>query len=186
MPGVITARWTATRGRLAIWAYTRNVASLPKRLTSLATVIALSGSPAVLSTCMALCLQDVPAMAHKHGASVEHAAQAQAATPVAVSGHSHHGSPTAPEARASANARVSAPKSSETHIGATCNNCCPDGVAVVAGPRVERTDAHAFGATPTLVQVAHFLVTTSALGVAPHGPPVSPPAPLTAPRILRI
>lgn len=57
MPGTITAPWTATRGRLVTWGYTRNVASLPKRLTSLAIVIALSGSPAVFSACMSLCLQ---------------------------------------------------------------------------------------------------------------------------------
>ena len=39
------------------WAYTRSVASLPNELTSLAMAIALSGSPAVLSACMAVCLQ---------------------------------------------------------------------------------------------------------------------------------
>lgn len=169
-----------------VWVYARVVASWPKRLTSLAMVIALSGSPAAQAVCMALCLQDVPAMAHQHGASAARAAQVQASTPVTVSEHSHHGAPTAPAAPASADARVSAPTSSATHIGATCNNCCPDGMAVVAGPGAARADAHAFGTTPLLVEVAHFLVTTSVLGAAPYGPPVAPPSPLRAPLVLRI
>ena len=43
---------------------------LPKRLTSLAIVIALSGSPAVLSACMALCLQGVVHGCIAHGQPV--------------------------------------------------------------------------------------------------------------------
>ena len=93
MPGTIAARWTATRGRLATWAYTRNVAFLPKRLTSLAIVIALSGSPAVLSACMAICLQgEATAGSHTETQSAGHAAHV-AAGPAGASGHAHHGAP---------------------------------------------------------------------------------------------
>ena len=153
------------------WAYTRDVAFLAKRLTTIATVFALSGSPAALYACMALCLQAAPmaAMAHEHGAPVPHAAP----VPAVAAGHAHHTSPAAPE-------------SSDARLGATCHDCCPDGVAVVIGLGAERTDTHACGATPMVVAVAHFLLTTSVLGAAPHGPPASPPASPRAPLVLRV
>ena len=166
-----------------LWAYTGGVASWAKRLTSVATVFALSGSPALLSACMALCFQVAPmaAMAADHGGPM---GQAVAASTVAVvSGHSHHGSPNG---HAAVDARESTPESSDTRVGGLCNNCCPDGVAVVAGPALERTDARAFGTAPMPVPMVHFLLTNSVLGAAPHGPPGLPPGPPEALLILRI
>lgn len=171
------------RGCQKLWAYTRDVVSWPKRLISLAMVVALSGSPAVLSACMALCLgaAPMPATNHSHRAPAGQTAEAPAATVVPV--HSHHGASASPTG---ANVLPLVPDSSTARLGATCDNCCPDGVAVVAGPGVERTDAHAFAAAPMLVPVARFLMTTAVVGAAPHGPPVSPPAPPLAPLVLRV
>ena len=94
MPGTVTTRWTATGGRLAPSAYTRSVASLPKRMTGLALVVALSGSPAVLSACMAVCLQGVAtAASHTDTQSTGHAAHVTATVPAGASAHAHHASP---------------------------------------------------------------------------------------------
>lgn len=171
----------------AFRAYTPDVASWPRRLTSLATVIALSGCPAMLSTCMALCLPTAPmtAMAHKQDTPVGQAAPAS--TAAGVSGHSHHGAPAAHAAPASADARASAHALSDARLGATGHACCPDGVAVVAvaGPRVARTDAHVW-CEAMGVPVSRYLLTTSVRDVTSHGPPASPSAPPWAPRVLRI
>ena len=173
---------TDAKGGHPLWAYTRSVLSWPKKLTSVAMVVALSGSPAVLTACMALCFEAAPmaAMAHEHDAAAGQ--MAPAPTAAVMPGHAHHGAATTP---AAADTRSSAPASSTAHLGATCNNCCPDGVAVVAGPGLERTVAHACGAAP-MVPVARFLVTTAVFGAAPAGPPVSPPAPPRAPLVLRV
>jgi hypothetical protein len=145
-------------------------------------VVALFGSPAVLAACMALCFEAAPmaAMAHEHDAPVGQTAPAP--TEAVMPGHTHHGAATTP---AAADARTSAPASSTAHLAATCNNCCPDGVAVVAGPGSERTVAHACGAAP-MVPMARFLVTTSVFGAALPGRPVSPPAPSRVPLVLRV
>jgi hypothetical protein len=174
---------TGAKGDQTLWAYTRNVLSWPKRLTSVAMVVALSGSPAVLSSCMALCFEAAPiaAMAHKHDAPAGQTAPAPTAA-VMPAGHAHHGAATTP---AAADTRSSAPASSTAHLGTTCNSCCPDGVAVLAGPGAERTNSHACGAAP-MVPVARFLVTPSVFGAVPPGPPVSPPAPFKAPLVLRV
>jgi len=188
MPGTTTVRWTATRSRLATWAYTRNVASLPKRLTSFAIVIALSGSPAVLSVCMALCLQGVATAASLTASqSAGHAAHLTAA-PAGASAHAHHGSPVANESAANAPTTASLSHDpSDARLSATCTNCCPEGHAVlVAGPGVERTDAKSFSATPIASQMASFLVTPSGLGASPPSPPAPPRSPTRAPLVLRV
>ena len=188
MPGTITARWTAIRGRLATWAYTRNVASLPKRLTSLAIVIALSGSPAVLSACISLCLQGVAtAASHTDSQSAGHAAHSSAAIPAGASAHAHHGSPVSNESAVAGPATASSQDSSEAHLSATCTNCCPEGQAMVlAAPGAERIDAKSFSATPIASRMASFLVTLPGLGASPPSPPVPPPSPTRALLVLRI
>lgn len=182
-----------------------------KRLTSLATVLAVSGAPAVLSACMAQCVQAaMTAMADKQGAPVEQAAPASteavvsghshhgsppahpapASTEAVVSGHSHHGSPPAHSAPALADARASAHEArvSGARLGGVCHECCSAGVAVVAvaSPRVERMDAPAFGAAATLTPVARDLLTAAVLSAAPHRPPESLPDTNRAPLVLRI
>ncbi len=59
------------------WAYTRGVASFAHRLTSVAMAFALSGSPAVLAACMALCLDSPMAAASAtDGTQADHRAMA--------------------------------------------------------------------------------------------------------------
>jgi len=186
MPETVTARWAATRGRLATCGYTRSVA-LPKRLTSLAIAIALSGSPAVLSACMALCLPGVDtAASNTDSQSAGHAAHL-AAAPAGASAHAHHGSSVSHESAATAPTTASSHGSAEARLSTTCTNCCPEGQAVlVAGPGVERTDAKSFSVTSTGSQVASFLPTPLGLRASPPNPPVPPPSPTRAPLVLRI
>ena len=167
--------------------YTRPVAAWTNRLASFAAVFALSGSPAALSACMALCLQPAPmtALADEQGALVRQTAPASSAA--GVSCHSAHSSPAAHAAPASADARALAHELSNVRLGAT-GDCCSHGVTVAAvtGPGVERANAHAFGAAAMAVPLARYLLTTSVLGATPHSPPASPPAPTSAPLVLRI
>ena len=168
-------------------AYTRRVASLPKRLTSLAIVIALSGAPAVLSACMALCLQGVVTAASHSGNQAAGDAGHPAATPAGAAAHAHHGSPVPAESAATAPTSASPSDPSEARLSTTCTNCCPEGQAVlVAGTNVERTDAKSVRATTAVSQVASFLLTPLALGASPPSPPVPPPSPTRAPLVLRI
>ena len=186
MLGTNIARWTATRSGLASWAYTRDVASLPKRLTTLAIVIAVSGSPAVLSACMAFCLQGVAhAASHPDSQSAGHAADLVAAIPTSASAHAHHASPVSNESAATATA-VSHDLS-EARLSAPCTNCCLEAQGtMVAGLGVERVDAKAFSATPVASRMASFLVMLPGLGASPPSPPVPPPSPNRAPLALRI
>ncbi len=190
MPGTITTRRTATGGQLATSAYTRNVASLPRRMTGLALVIALSGSPAVLSACMAVCLQGVAtAASHTDSQSTGHAAHVTATVPAGASAHAHHASPVSNESAASGLATASSHDSFERRLSAPCTNCCPEGQAMsmsVAGPGAERIDAKSFSATPIALRVASFLATSPDLGASPPSPPVSPPSPTRALLVLRI
>ena len=184
--GGLRQLWTATRGRLASWAYTLNVASLPQRLTSLAIVTALSGSPAALSACMALCLQGVAtATSHTDSKSAGHGAHVAAVAQAGVSAHAHHGSPVSNES-ATGTAAASSHSWSEARVSASCTNCCPEGQAMmVAGPGVERIDVKSFSATPIASRMTSFLVTLPGLGASPPGPP-GPPPPNRAPLALRI
>lgn len=158
---------------------------MPRRLTSLVTVLALAGSPAAVSACIAACLQVTPAaaMTHDEGAAVDHREHASTPPQVATSGHAHHASSAAPAPAASAGDR-SLPT---THLAAACGNCCPDGlISLVASPGVERTNAHASGASSVPTPTASFLLTASGLRANPLSPPVSPPSPARAPLVLRI
>lgn len=187
MPGTITVRWTATRGCLATWGYARNAASLPKRLTSLAIVIALSGSPAVLSVCMALCQPGVATAASHEGSPPEgHSVHASAPATAVASVYDHHGSSGSNAPAAKATNSASSHEWSDARLTATCRHCCSDAVAFVAGPGAERIDARGFATTPMIPLVASFLVTTSVPGASPPSPPVPPPSPNRAPLALRI
>ena len=171
------------------WAYTQKVTSWAKQLTSLALVLALSGSQTLLTACMALCLSAVPAaaMSHDQTAPVGHAAHAFASTPAVSSGHGHHAVPATHESHASGDERSSSPEASAARLTPTCDSCCLDGqVALVAGASVERVHAPVPGSAPLALPVASFLLTTASFGALPPGPPVPPPSPVTAPLPLRI
>jgi hypothetical protein len=174
------------RHRRRTWAYTQNVAFWAKRLTSLTAAFALSGASAVLSACMALCLQAMPAAATPHQQSGLASHGAHTPAPAVASGHAHHPSPASHEPVASAVDDQSSPRSPHARLIAPCDNYCPDGVALVAGPGVERTDARAFGAAPLVSSVASLLATRPVVGAMPHSPPVPPPSPTRTPLVLRI
>lgn len=168
------------------WAYTRNVAIWAHRLTSLAVALALSGSPAVLAACMALCVESPVTAADQ--TSQSHAGHgphpAEAAVP-AASSHAHHGASATQSAGAVSHSSTTQ-ESSDTRLVATCSNCCVDGqVASTAGLNAERSGANALGAAPS-VEVASFHLPPAADALSPPRPPTAPPAPTRAPLALRI
>jgi len=171
------------------WAYTQEVTSGAKQLTSLALVLALSGSQAVLTACMALCLSAAPPAEtpHDQSAPVGHAAHASASTPAVSSGHGHHAVPATLESHASGDERSSSPEASAARLTPACDSCCLDGQVALAAPAdVERVHAPVPGSAPLALPVASFLLTTASFGALPPGPPVPLPSPVTAPLPLRI
>ncbi len=167
-------------------AYTRNVVSWAHRLTSLAVALALSGSPAVLAACMALCVESpVTAAAQTSQAHAGHGAHSAAAAVPAASSHAHHGAAATQSAGAVSHSSTNH-ESSDTRLVATCSNCCVDGeVASTAGLNAERSGANALGAAPS-VEVASFHLPPAAHALSPSSPPTAPPAPTRAPLALRI
>jgi hypothetical protein len=162
------------------WGYTVSVVPLAKQLTIAATVLALSGSQAVLSACLALCFEGTPAAAVPHHGSKE--AESVAAAPAAEH-HGHHISPAAPEVTEAAAPLVD--HGSAPRLKAPCGNCCPDGdAALVAGPRAERADVVALAIAPTTL--SWQLPASVGRTVPSSAPPVSPPSPVGALTPLRI
>jgi hypothetical protein len=153
-----------------------------RRLTVLASVVALSGSPSVLSACLAVCLQDMTPMASRvirdqnHAATADHEAATQ---------HQHHHGNA--EAIASDSDQRTRPAESFPHLTALCGSCC-DGVALafMTGPRAERTDVVGLGMGSTAVLVAWLAPATSARTSSFSDPPVTPLPPISAPIPLRI
>ena len=161
-------------------AYSGNVVLMVRQVVIVATVLALSGSQAVLSACLALCFASTPAAAGTHHGSAE----AESVNVVATAEHhGHHTSPAAPES-----AEAVAPlanNGSAPILKALCGSCCPDGdVTRVAGPRAERADTIALALAPTTLS---WQLPVSVGRTAPSlGPPVSPPPPVGALTPLRI
>ena len=184
---IFNARQTDAQGRRVTWADTRNVASLPRRLTSLVMVFTLSGSPAVLAACMAVCLGVATAASLEGSTSVGHAAHTPVPAPTVASGHAHHGSAASNEPTAVATNRAFSPAWSDARVSAACGDCCAAGrLALVASAGVERVNALTLGAGPAASPVASFLLTTSVLGASSPGPLLPPPSPTRAPLVLRI
>lgn len=167
------------------WAYTRSVGSFAQRLTSVAMAFALSGSPAVLSACMALCL-DSPVAASAMGSTQPgHNGHGGMTEPAAESPHAHHGTaaPTQPTATV---ATASPLVPSDARLVGSCDNCCVAGpIAFAAGPGVDRTDGKAFATAPA-VSVVSFHMNAATHAATPPSPPVPPPSPTRAPLALRI
>jgi hypothetical protein len=163
------------------------VASFAQRLTSVAMAFALSGSPAVLSACMALCL-DSPVAASANGGTQPghngHNGHGGMTEPAAESPHAHHGAaPTQPTANM---ATASPLVPSDARLVGSCDNCCVAGpIAFAAGPGVGRTDGKAFATTPA-VSVVSFHLNAATHAATPSSPPVPPPSPTRAPLALRI
>jgi uncharacterized Zn-binding protein involved in type VI secretion len=176
-----------TTGGRATWGYTRTVTSLRNRLTGVAVVIVLSGSPAMLSACMAFCLQDELAPSHEHGASVGHVTHSSSTVQTDGAAHAHHGSLVSNGSDATTAMSVASHSSSKVLLSIVGTNCCPEAQTVLlAGRGVERTDAASLGATSTVSKVASFYPTPPVLGASPPGSPGSPPSPTTAALVLRI
>jgi len=164
--------------------YTRRV-SWSHRLTCFALTLALSGSPAVLAACMALCLGSQVTAAPQAGDSRSgHSAHESTLASVAASAHAHHGGSARVQSVANAVASRPLHHSSNARLVRSCHTCCADGlVAVAAG--VERADTKAFGAAPS-VQLASFQLNPATHVALLPNPPVSPPSPTRAPLALRI
>jgi hypothetical protein len=143
--------------------------------------IALSGSPAVLSACMALCL-DNPATA---GATqADHSAHGMA-EPAAASLHAHQGADASVHSAISGET-ASRPAPSDARLVRTCDTCCIAGpVALAAGPGIERIDGKAFAMAPSAAVALHQVSVATDTAAPPH-PPVPPPSPTRAPLALRI
>lgn len=166
-------------------AYTRGVGSFAHRLTSFVMAFALSGSPAVLSACMALCL-DSPMVAASatDGMQADHKGHGAVAEPAAVSPHAHHGTAASTQPTASP-VSASPLAQSDARLVGSCDSCCVAGpIAFAAGPGVERTDAKAFATAPAVSVPFQVIAATHA--AAPPSPPVPPPSPTRAPLALRI
>jgi hypothetical protein len=167
------------------WAYTRSVGSFAQRLTSVAMAFALSGSPAVLSACMALCLDSPVAASAMGGTQPGHSGHGGMTEPAAESPHAHHGTaaPTQPTATV---ATASPLVPSDARLVGSCDNCCVAGpIAFAAGPGVDRTDGKAFATAPA-VSVVSFHMNAATHAATPPSPPVPPPSPTRAPLALRI
>lgn len=163
-----------------LWGYTENVTLLARQVTIVATVLALSGSQAVLSACLAMCFESMPAAAVRHHGSTE--PEPVLAAPAAEH-HGHYVSPAAPKVTEAAAPLTD--DGSALRLKPLCGNCCPDGdVTLVAGPRAERADAVALAIAPTTL--SWQLPASVGRTVPSLGPPVSPPPPVGALTPLRI
>lgn len=167
-----------------ILVYSQNVASLAHRLTSLAMMFALSGSPAALSACVALCMEGM-AGSHEGLSAEKH--ETKPAAPTVVAGHGHHGAPVPHEALALVSHHSSvAPDATDTRLGSSCEDCCssnPQGfVSRLGTVRVDAKSLVAAVATP----VASFLLAHAGSRSSHLSPPIAPPAPPRAPLALRI
>ena len=172
------------RRRLASrFGYTRNV-SWSHRLTGLALAFALSGSPAVLAACMALC-QDGPVTTAGHAG---HGARAtEVMLEVAPQTHNHdHGAATAPATAEPASRLPAAPQASDVRLVAMCTDCCPDGeFGSVAGLSAERRDVDAASVAAT-ERATSFDFSRAVQASSPSSPPSPPTSPARSPLALRI
>jgi hypothetical protein len=166
--------------------YTRNVPTWSQRLTCLALAFALSGSPAVLAACMALCVDSPIIMttagpeAALHAHHHEHGAAAAPTTEDPAANHVGHGA-LAPEVVLAA-----VPQASDARLTATCSDCCLDGgVVPAAGLRVERRDGDAASEAAT-ARLAPFDLSRAVQAASPPRPPMPPISPVRTPLALRI
>lgn len=159
------------RLRVVTMGYSGTVVLLARQVVIAATVLALSGSQAVLSACLALCFASTPAAAGTHHQSAE----AESVNVVAAAEHDgHHASPAAPES--SEAAALLANHGSAPILKALCGSCCPDSdVTRVAGPRAERADADRAGSR------ADHAVVATAREHRSHGPIIGPTGVAPAP-----
>jgi hypothetical protein len=170
--------------RAMAWRYTAMVMAWARRLTALASVVVLSGSPVVLSACLAVCLEDMTPTAsrvtssnrHGHAAKAEHAAVAQ---------HQHHHRDVEPVTVV--RGQSGRPNESAPRLAALCGSCCTGlELAFMTGPRAERTDLVALGMASTAVLLTWSAPATSDRTSSFSDPPVTPLPPISAPVPLRI
>ena len=164
--------------------YTRNVPTWSHRLTCLALAFALSGSPAVLAACMALCVDSPVKTTAGHSG---HGAPAPERVPEATShAHHDHGAAAAPTTEEPATHVAVAPQTSDARLMAICIDCCFDGGSMpAAGLRAERRDVNAAPlaaiARPTSFDLSH-----AAQAASPPDPPIPPSSAARMPIALRI
>jgi hypothetical protein len=152
-------------------------------LAAVALAFALSGSPAMLAACMALCV-DGPMMTTAGHSG--HGALAPEVVPEATShAHHDHGAAATPTTERPATHLAVAPQTPDARLMATCSDCCFDGGSMpAAGLRAERRDVNsaplAATARLTSVDLSH------AAQASPPGPPIPPSSPARMPIALRI
>lgn len=175
--------WAAAPGTVR---YTRDVAFRAHGVISLAMAVALSGSPAALAACVALCMQHPPTPAAQTAqVDAGHGAHS-AMTAGAPASHAHHEASDATAADAAAMHMSGSLVTSDARLVATCGTCCDDQQATTAVARsVERSRAQSPSA-PGPALVAAFHVPLAAYAVSPPGPPTPPRQCLKAPLALRI
>jgi hypothetical protein len=155
-----------------------------RKLTVLASVVTLSGSPAVLSACLAVCLHDVRSMASRVTSSNQQSHAATADNEAVLAHRHHHGDVETTTAVSGQRAR---PDQSAPHLTPLCSSCCAGvELAFMTGPRAERTDLAALGVAPTAVLLRWFATAVSARTPSFSAPPVMPLPPITASIPLRI
>lgn len=167
--------------------YTRKVSSWSHRFTCLALALALSGSPAVLAACMALCVDNPVTTAAQTG-HADHGARATEVVPEAAprAQHHNHGVEAAPAVAETAAHLPSAPQPSHVRLMATCTDCCPDGeFASAPGLRAELRDVDAASVAAT-ERAASFDLSRAVQAASPSSPPIPPTSPARAPLALRI
>jgi hypothetical protein len=175
-------RWPASR-----FGYTQSVRSWSHQLTCLALAFALSGSPAVLAACMALCA-DSPVTMAVQTRHAGHGARATEVVPEAAprAHHHNHGVVAAPAVAETAAHLPAAPQPSHVRLMATCTDCCPDGeFASAPGLRSERRDVDAASVAAT-ERATSFDLSRGVRAALPSSPPIPPTSPARSPLALRI
>jgi len=185
MMGGAAASGLRRRPPASLLGYTRNVPTWSHRLTCLALAFALSGSPAVLAACMALCV-DSPIVMTKAG-HLGHGALAPEVVPETASHvHHDHGAAAAPTTEEPATHLAVAPQASDARLMATCSDCCLDGGSMpAAGLRAERRDGDA-ASEAAIARLAPFDLSRAVQAASPPGPPRPPSSPARTPLALRI
>jgi hypothetical protein len=152
------------------------VARWLRSIASLLTVVAIAGTPALLSACVALCMPGTEA--HVAG---DHAADASLPARHA-----------APDANASMTAcaehpTAASPATAVTQMSEAGRHCCAEGLtAPAASITASRADTHLLLVAVAPSRVSWTSAPRLALIARRHGPAVPPPSPPRTSAVLRI
>lgn len=149
--------------------YTGRMTLLARRLVGMALAVAMCATPGIVSACLAAC---APAAAE--AASHAHAV----AEPAGHGPHAQHGHHAV---------HGGAPEEIPTAaLTAACDDCCPDADPAVAAVPVAPGDRSGVHSPVALVLPVAFHAPRSLTTQGQHRVHLRPPAPPTAPLVLRI